>query len=587
MPRKKQAMNEVAALYADVNWRQDAAMAAQGAETRERLLASTRSDMGGAPVNQYRIAQNYQQRVQDVWAAYATDPLFGRLVNRFIEFSANGSSWEVPTDSDGSSWIDVLSKWMTSPSSLAEREEEVWNLWSTQINKGVPNVLPGINEIVRWAVKHMLLGGMFVPHWKLGELRVGKQSYIVPTQMTCYPSSTITLSRSAGLFVEEEMYYYRPNVTGSIQEGQFTEAPNFFNFGATPPKNMLSLPKMVPNSKAGDTEAFALKYNWSPGDLTAFKRGTVNVMGTGVYPTPPFFSLLPQFAIRQKLFASDAAILDGLINYIMMYKIGDKDHPPQAAKVTSTGAVSQAGTIETVRTLIQSGRIGPAMEMFVPYYVNLEILMPDTTALLSDAKYGSSATEILQAFGIFFSRTASGSRERMEKVTLSGFEEFIGAIRFQVKAFLDLLAWHIVELNKGKLKTIPNWSPNPINTKSEQFLKELLELKKFGMISAKTLLRFAGIDDGVEIRRIVEELASDTDDVFQENVPVSYVQQAIQPDTGGEDPEEKAVPPPGPPASPKIKPKPNTTTDSPLRPRPNTRKTIVVTPGKQRGRPPK
>jgi hypothetical protein len=568
MPRKQETL---AALYGDVQMQKRGALQAAADDTRARLIASIRPDFAGAPINQYLTPQTYQGRVQQVWSAYGTDPLFGRLVNRFVEFSANGSSWEVPSEPTNQSWLEHLKHWVSGRDAKVEREEDVWNLWSTQLNKGVPNVLPGINEVVRWAVKHMLLSGMFVPHWKLGEITIGKQSYLVPKELICYPASAITLSRSGNSFSNETAYHYRPSSSGpmSVYEGAFSEAPNFIPFGAAGSANSVPLPSMEKDAKVGATESFVLKYNWSPGDIVSYRRGTVNVMGTGIYPTPPFHSLLQQFAIRQKLFAADAAILDGLINFIMLYRVGDKDHPPKPPQKKADGTIIEPGTIETVRRLIQEGQAGPGMQLFVPYYVALEILTPDTAALLSDAKYGASATEIFQAFGIFFSRTQSGSRERMEKVTLSGFEEFIAGIRFQVKAFLELLAWHIVEINKGKLKTIPQWSPNPINTKSEQFIKDLLELKKFGMISTKSLLRYIGLDDDVEIRRTVAELAKDVDDIQGENVPVSFVQQTVQPDTGGKG--GKPTPPTdgGPP------------TGKPAR----TRKTVAIPPTKQMGRP--
>jgi hypothetical protein len=571
MPRK--TVDPMVALYADFQGggRRDALDAA-AQETRDRLMASTRPDMAGAPINTYFSPQTYQQRVQMIWSGYSQDPMFGRLVNRFVEFAANGSQWEVPGDNKENSWIKLLQRW-SGNETRADREEDVWNYWSATINRGVPNVIPGLNEIVRWAVKHMLLGAMWVPHWKIGEVKIGKQTYLMPTQLTCYPGSGITLSRRMSEFVEEEIWLFRPvNNAQTMQEGMFQEAPSFAPLG-TKPSNMILLPQMSPTAKPGDTEAFALKYNWSPGDLTAIRRGSANTMGSGVYPMPPFYSLLTQLAIRQKLFASDAAILDALINFIMMYKIGDKDHPPKPGTKDPSGKVLTEGTIETARRLIQEGRGGPALELFLPYYVDLKIITPDTSTLLSDTKYGATATEIFQAFGIFFARTQAGARMQLDKMNMAGFEEFVNAIRMQVKSFLELLAMHVVEINQGKLRSMPSWSPNPLNVKSDAFIASLLKLKSIGMISAKTLLRHVGIDDDVEIRRIVQELAIDTDDVLNENVPISYVQQAIQPDSGGEDPGKVTDIPAPSPAKPGKKPV-------------NTRKTTGIPPTKQRGRPP-
>lgn len=573
MPRKTD--DSMMALYADFGANRRAALDAAAQETRDRLMASVRPDMAGAPVNTYFTPQTYQQRVQMIWAGYSQDPLFGRLVNRFVEFAANGSQWEVPSDNKENSWIKMLQRW-SGGGVRADREEDVWNYWSATINRGVPNVVPGLNQVVSWAVKHMLLGGMWVPHWKIGEVKFGKQTYLMPTQLTCYPGSGITLSRSMAQFVEEQIWLFRPvNNAQTMQEGMFQEAPSFAPLG-NKPSNMVALTQMSPSAKLGDTEAFALKYNWSPGDLTAVRRGSANTMGSGVYPLPPFYSLLTQLAIRQKLFASDAAILDALINYIMMYKIGDKDHPPRAASKDPTGKVISEGTIETARRLIQEGRSGPAMELFLPYYVDLKIITPDTSTLLSDQKYGASATEILQAFGIFFSRTQSGARQQLDKLNMSGFEEFVNSIRVQVKAFMELLAMHIVEINQGKFKMIPSWSPNPVNVKSDAFIASLLKLKDIGMISAKTLLRHIGIDDDVEVRRIVQELAIDADDVFNENVPLSYIQQTVQPDTGGEDPGKVTDIP-----SPAKPPKPGPASNA----RPRTTTTGIPR-TKQRGRPP-
>lgn len=570
MPRKKDG--SFAGLYSDIPAVPGGRIALEAAaeETRERLMASTRPDIGGAPINIMLTPQNYQQRVMRVWDAYSSDPLFHRLINRVVEFAANGAQWEVPAESTNDvSWLTKLKRWVTLRESKVEKEEEFWNAWAGQINLGVPNVLPGLNEVVRWCVKHVLLSGMFVPHWQIGEMKLGKQTYIVPTLMTCYPASAITLRRTSGLFMDEDVLYLRPvNQSTTMMEGQFIEAPTFLPRQQGTPANMIDLPRMSRDSKIGASESFVLKHNWSPGDIVGIRRGQIQTTGAGIYPLPPFYSLLPQFVIRQKLFASDASILDGVINFIMHYRIGDKDHPPKPPQLRPDGTILQDGTIAQVRKLIQDGRIGPAMELFTPYYVDLVIHMPKTETLLSDTKYGASATEIMGAFGIFFSRTTSGSRERMEKLNISGFEEFVHAIRGEVRAFFQLLAMHIMELNPGKLTVLPSWSPNPMNTKSEAFMQELYKLKQIGAISTRTLLRHHGLDDDVEIRRIAQELALDVDDLTNENVPLSYVQQAIQPDTGGTQPTNGVEPAQGPKKPKKVK-------------------TTAIPPTKQTGRPPK
>jgi hypothetical protein len=232
--------------------------------------------------------------------------------------------------------------------------------------------------------------------------------------------------------------------------------------------------------------------------------------------------------IRQKLFASDLAVLDGLINYVIQYKIGDKDHPPVAPTYDpKTGNLIQEGTIAMVRRMVQQGRTGPAIELFLPYYVTMEILTQKPETLLSEVKYVQSSLEIFNAFGIFFARSTAGSRERMERINISNFEEMMGAIRARLRAFWEMMAAHIVALNGDKLKSVPSWSPFPLNTKNDKFLDQLMGLKKIGSLSTRTLLRYQGLDDAVELGRIASEQGAELNDMLNENVPTSFVQQTV------------------------------------------------------------
>lgn len=366
-------------------------------QARQELLASTRGDMGGTHLTMLVHPRTYQQRAMRVWEAFSTDSFFARMVNRSIEFCANGAKWEVPSRLDEESWVEKVKKWMSRrKDAQVEREEDFWNTWADNLNAGVPNVLPGLNEITRWAVKHLLLSGMFVPAWELGEMRFGKQTFLVPTRFTCYPASAITLRRTNALFMEEEIFLKLPPGAGSKTAYLTEGAPREASPVATTSSDQLSLPPLGKGKESADTEAFALKYGWTPGDLVTMRAGQLATTGQGIYPHPPFFALMPIFAMRQKLFASDLAILDSLINFILLWRVGDEKNPPKPPVRNAAGDVVQDGTIAQVRKLIQEDRVGPALELFLPYYVNLEIKTPDTTALLSEAKYVQSTIEIFQ-----------------------------------------------------------------------------------------------------------------------------------------------------------------------------------------------
>lgn len=562
---------DISELYAEAGTTRGStveALRAEAAMTMARLMGSLRPDMAGSSVSMMVPPTSYQQKVSRMWESYNTDPLFSRLINRTVDFSANGSIWEVPTEPDDQSWIKKLRNWVERPDSQLDRQETVWNVWWERINMGVPGVLPGGNEVVRWIAKHLLLGGMATLHWQLGTIKVGKKAYTVPTVITVYPGSSITLRRQRGYFVNEEIFYWEPfsGDQKSVIEGQPQESPQFLPFSRSATIHLDRLPPMAIDQPAaiGSTEAFALKYNWSPGDLSTTRMGTITVTGMGIYPSPPFLNLLEQFIVRRKLFAADIALLDGVINYMMLWKIGNKDHEPKAQTIAADGTITP-GTISYVRQLIQQGRLGQAVEFFVPWYVDLDIKMPDPAVLLSPNKYSQSALEIFQAFGIFYARTG---RDRMERINITNFEEMLNSLRMQIGSFFHLMAQRIRTLNPD-LKAQPQWSPFPINTKTEVFLQALMKLAAIGKVSMRTLLRYHNLDDSVEIRRIAQELALDVDDLANENVPLSYVQQAVQPDTAGDSGTEESQQ--------KSQEKSNTA---------RTRRQTGISPDKQAGRPP-
>jgi hypothetical protein len=498
------------------------------------LMASLRGDMAGTSPHLLAYSTTYHERVSKMWEYYAVDPLFKRMVDRAVDFVANGSQWEVTTPADDVSWVTKLVDWAKNRKEQQAQDEELfWNVWSLKINGNVDNMIPGLDEITRWAAKHILLSGMFVPHWKLGEVPVGKRTFIAPVEMTCYPASRALLIRNTTEWVKEKVWVKKvlPSPNGMYDGQPDRTYPNSVPL----PDAFIDIAAMGTSTEIGHTEGAAIKYNWTPGDLTTTRSTVGGGAGNGVYPPVPFHSLVPWLAMRQKLCAADLAILDGIINYLMVWKIGDKDHPPEPPARDNNNNITRDGTIGMVRKLLQEGRVGPALELFVPYYVNLEIKMPDSAVLMKEEKYNQSAIEIFQSFGIFFSKTASGSRERMERINLSQFEEFLNGIRATISGFYQRLARHIIELNSKSLKHEPIWMPNPLNTKSEVFMNHLHALAKIGRISPTSLLRYHGLNEAVELRRIAHTLGTDADDVYNDNVPTSYVQKANVPGGKGGD----------------------------------------------------
>src|ERR1041384_3186629 len=231
-------------------------------------VQGSRMDFTTAPDALMVAPTTYQHRVIRIWEAYNLDPFFRELVNRFCDYAANGSRWEVSMPMEKGSWLKRLANWGKGEGeSKAEREDAVWNKWYEAINQDVPGVLPGGNAITAWAVKHMILSGMFVPQWEYGDFSYREnptgplKKYWMPMRLTCHPASLITLVRENNDFVQETAYLKKSFALMRVRsEGQQDEAPE-----------RMSSPKALPNQSplpirwAGEDtrpidEAFLLTY---------------------------------------------------------------------------------------------------------------------------------------------------------------------------------------------------------------------------------------------------------------------------------------------------------------------------------------
>lgn len=504
-------------------------------EEREYLLKSSRSDY--ARVIDIKIPLGYHAQVKKSWEMYEVDRTFRYLIDRCEDFAANGFEWEIPVEQK-MNWLTWLKQKLVNEETKEEKEHKVWNAWAAIINKNVANVLPGIDEINKWIVKHFMLGCMAPLQWEWGTIEVDKIEYEVPLRMTIHNPLSIALDREQGVFTKEEMYLKLPLGKRKISETA-KETPVGLGAFITKGQDWLPIPIMGTTEDA-PTEGFALKYKWTPGDNTALVYGRNVHVGQGLYPTPPFVGLFEILVLRRALVAADLAILDGVINFILDWEIGDatvlKDrsgretmpNQPRPAKYSASGAKIEKSSIEMAKEIITSDTRGNVMQLFHPYYYKLNIKMPDTAVLLNATKYIQSTVELYEAFGILMS--PSDKRMDFSGINTQNFEQMLDNLRlFHIRRFWEALASEIIKRNKDKLSVVPNMIFKPLNTKTESFLTGLLNLINRGKISWETLLQGYGLDKKVEAQRIAKELKSGEKALADAQVPVSFVQAKVKP----------------------------------------------------------
>lgn len=503
-------------------------------EEEDYLRKSSRSDY--ARVIDIKIPLGYHAQVKKSWEMYEVDRTFRYLIDRCEDFAANGFEWEVPVEQK-INWLVWLKQKFIDKETKEEKEHKVWNAWASTINKNVANVLPGIDEINKWIVKHFMLGCMAPLQWEWGTIEVDEIEYEVPVRMTIHNPLSIALDREQGIFTKEEMYLKLPIGKRKISETT-KETPIGLGTFVTKGQDWLQIPIMGTTEE--NMEGFALKYKWTPGDNTALVYGRNVHVGQGLYPTPPFVGLFEVLVLRRALIAADLAILDGVINFILDWEIGDatvlKDrsgretmpNQPRPAKYDSAGTKIEKSSIEMAKEIITSDTRGNVMQLFHPYYYKLNIKMPDTAVLLNATKYIQSTVELYEAFGILMS--PSDKRMDFSGINTQNFEQMLDNLRlFHIRRFWEALASEIIKRNKDKLSVVPNMIFKPLNTKTESFLTGLLNLINRGKISWETLLQGYGLDKKVEAQRIAKELKSGEKALADAQVPVSFVQAKVKP----------------------------------------------------------
>ena len=501
---------------------------------------SARTDYGRA-IN-IRIPQGYHAQAKKAWEMYSTDRLFKYLVDRCIDFAANGFEWELPPDVGTEKLTQQYAENNSPLAKKLEKEKKFWDGWSAQINKKTSNIMPGIDEINKWISKQLLLGGMAPMEWKWGTMEVNKVTYKIPIQMTTHNVLSTLLERTNAIFLDEKVKI-KLDINSPLYKERSATSQVTTTSVPTKSNDWHEIPLLGQDKIKKTLQGFVIKYNWTPGDNTSTVSGSSVSTGQGLYPHPPFYGLNEALVLRRQLYAADIAILDGIINYIVDWSIGDntKDgdgnlvNQPEPATYDASGNKIKKSTIETVKEMITTDNRSNVMQLFHPYYYKLDIITPKTDTLLNNSKYVQTVVEIFMAFGILLSPT--DRRVDFTEVNIANFEQMLENIRQKhIKRFWETLCTEIVEKNEGKLSIVPNMIFNPLNTQDNQFREGLLNLAKMGKVSIESLLKAYGLDKNVETNRIAQEISNGEKELMDSNVPVSFVQETVNPEK-----EEKKV----------------------------------------------
>jgi hypothetical protein len=481
---------------------------------------------------------NYHQRAALMRSFYDHDSLFAYLVDRAVHFASTKTRIRALAKKDANKEKPADLKEGMTPKT--REEQEFWDTWSAEVNMEVDNTLPGIDQVKAWNIKNFMLDGMSPVVTEIGTMKVGKEEYIVPTKITTMPGALTILLRDIdekNFIARERVFvnvgtefdkYNTPVTKEEIEKAKVPEVTALRDF---------DLKKFKPTQDSIDRQyGFVVKYNHSPSDPStlgvlnateASSRG--KIQSHGLYPNPPFSHLQRILTIRQQAENSDLAILDAIINQILLISVGDERHEIKPDMTDSGGNVVEKGTLTQIAEMITTESVEHMMQLILPYYVELSKIETNTDSLVKAEKYVYATLSLYSAFGIFIAPPQV--REQFDEINRVNFEEFLDFTIEHHTAFMRMIIGLIIKWNSPKLSMAPTLYNLPTNTKSESHLTVLDQMRTRGEISHQTFLDHAGLNPRYEMQVIAEELASGKKDLMDENVPIQFVQQTGE---GGE-----------------------------------------------------
>lgn len=223
-------------------------------------------------------------------------------------------------------------------------------------------------------------------------------------------------------------------------------------------------------------------------------------------------SVFPLLDLKQQLIEADRVALIGQANYILLVRVGEKDHPAQDAELQG----ARAGVMN----------LGKIPLIVGDHRLQIDILTPDQSFSLDQDRYDTIDTRILaRCLGAL--SIGSQSNQAAVDATSAGIAKVLEGRRHMMKrAFEDFIARKTVEHPRNKTLFQEGDEPNlafiPRNISlgtDAQMIQAVMSLRTQKELSRESTLERFGFDQAVEAQRREYEEESGLDDIFQTAVP--------------------------------------------------------------------
>lgn len=390
------------------------------------------------------IPSNFHDLIPVMRSYYESDGLFGSVIDLMVQFTVDDRIENVTDDPEIEEFFDAI--------------VETSNLM----------------QAVRWiALEYHLLQNVFPFRSELGGKVTARNRKKVPHyNWTVLNPQFVEVSGS--LLLGKPKIKLKPN----DDLINFVNSKDFTN-------EMLPLPpKMIEQIRRGEPieldqdRVYHIARNKQP-----FQR----------YAPVAFRRLIKPMRIKEKYMQMDLSTADGIINQVVLFKLGNDQYP-----------VTDDETLRKFAKLLQTP--GKAYQLVWNHAIDVEIIRADADAL-NPAKYEPIDREIMWGFSVPQSLLGgydSSSSYSKDWMAVRGIIERLKWCREDIEAWIER-EYRIIA-RENKLKTWPKPRLGVIKLEEERAFKQILmNLYDRNILSAQTVLAETGYEYVTEIERLREE----------------------------------------------------------------------------------
>lgn len=394
--------------------------------------------------------------------------------------------------------IDILHEFSITNmfiENLPPEAQKLIEFWRYQMNYENQNVEQGLDSLLsRQMLAYFIFGNVFpYDQWKFMELD-GKK-FLLPMTINMLNPHNIEIPDESASLSTRDVYYKLPDSVLSILRKQPESRTQ------TEKKVIKGLPKEF--LKNIDRQGrFLLDDRF----VSHIKRKELDFVTWGI---PYLLKVIGVLSREKNLERLDTDTIDGIINRIVAFKVGNPDNPGRNVQAE----------VNNFSSLLKN----PGKTVYLvwgPYLDKVEV-GPDSRLLQLTEKYDSLALALFDALGIpvnLFSGRFTSQGER-DSISVLSLQERLEKPRKQIERWLHRLVMKILSVNHDLLGI--NNGVNPYVKWSTIRLKDPEAQREFvttfydrGLLSAKTALVEAGYNIDVERRQRKEEVKKGDDILF-------------------------------------------------------------------------